>query len=53
MDGKMDRTVMKANDLSEHDLLEDIRMNGNIAEIKEVKTAYYERNGQVSVIKES
>jgi uncharacterized membrane protein YcaP (DUF421 family) len=43
---------MKANDLSEHDLLEDIRINGNMGQINSVKAAYYERNGQLSVIKE-
>jgi uncharacterized membrane protein YcaP (DUF421 family) len=43
---------MKANDLSKHDLLEDIRMNGNIGEINKVKAAYYERNGQLSVVKD-
>jgi uncharacterized membrane protein YcaP (DUF421 family) len=51
--GEADRAVMKANDLSEHDVLEDIRMNGNVGEIRNVKAAYYERNGQVSVVKES
>jgi uncharacterized membrane protein YcaP (DUF421 family) len=51
--GAIDRAVMKANDLSEHDLLEDLRMNGNIGEIKRVKAAYYERNGQLSVVKDS
>jgi uncharacterized membrane protein YcaP (DUF421 family) len=50
--GTVDKAVMKANDLSEHDLLEDIRMNGNIGDIKNVKTAYYERNGQLSVVKD-
>jgi uncharacterized membrane protein YcaP (DUF421 family) len=51
--GEIDRAVMRANDLSEHDLLEDIRINGNIGEIKEVRAAYYERNGQLSVVKKS
>jgi uncharacterized membrane protein YcaP (DUF421 family) len=51
-DGQINVSVMKANDLSKHDLLEDIRMNGNIGEINKVKAAYYERNGQLSVVKD-
>jgi uncharacterized membrane protein YcaP (DUF421 family) len=51
-DGKLNRSAMKANNLSEHDLLEDIRMNGNAGEIGKVKTAYCERNGHISVVKD-
>ncbi len=51
-EGKIDTTVMKGNDLSEHDLLEDVRMNGNMGQLHGVKAAYYERNGQLSVIKD-
>jgi uncharacterized membrane protein YcaP (DUF421 family) len=51
-DGRVDRAVMRANDLSEHDVLEDIRMNGNVGNISGVKAAYYERNGQLSVLKD-
>ena len=43
---------MKANNLSEHDLLEDLRMNGNTSKIEKVKSAYCERNGHISVVKE-
>jgi len=50
--GQLDRVALKANNISEHDLFEDIRMNGNVGEIRNVKTAYYERNGQVSVVKD-
>jgi uncharacterized membrane protein YcaP (DUF421 family) len=50
--GIVNPAVMKANDLSKHDLIEDLRMNGNIGDVANVKAAYYERNGQVSVVKE-
>lgn len=49
--GSIKREVMRANDLSEHDLYEDIRFNGNVGDLNQVKQAYYERNGQISVVK--
>jgi uncharacterized membrane protein YcaP (DUF421 family) len=51
-DGRINRAAMKANNLSEHDLIEDLRMNGNMGEIEKVKAAYCERNGQISVVKD-
>jgi len=42
---------LRQSHLSEHDLLEQLRLNGNVAEVKEVKAAYKERNGEISVIK--
>src|SRR5215831_16977971 len=50
--GCVKRKVMRANDLSEHDLMEDLRLNGNIQDLKKVKAAYYERNGLISIVKE-
>jgi uncharacterized membrane protein YcaP (DUF421 family) len=50
--GCVKRNVMRANDLSEHDLMEDVRVNGNIQDLKKVKAAYYERNGLISIVKE-
>jgi uncharacterized membrane protein YcaP (DUF421 family) len=49
--GTVKRDAMRANDLSEHDLFEDVRSNGNISDLKQVKQAYYERNGQISIVK--
>ena len=49
--GTVNREAMRANDLSEHDLFEDIRFNGNVGELIQVKQAFYERNGQISVVK--
>lgn len=50
--GKLNRELMRANNISEHDLLEDIRINGNVGDIKNVRAAYCERNGQISVVKD-
>jgi uncharacterized membrane protein YcaP (DUF421 family) len=44
-DGSVQKQVLKSNNLSEHDLLEDLRLNGNTDEIARVKAAYYERDG--------
>lgn len=49
--GVVRKDAMRANDLSEHDLVEDLRMNGNVADLAKVKAAYYERNGHISVVK--
>lgn len=50
-DGRVFREILRAHDLSEHDLMEDLHLNGNVASPEEVKLAYFERNGQISVIK--
>jgi len=50
-DGKLDEGVARHNGLSEHDLLEDLRMNGNVAEVQDVALAVFERNGQISVVR--
>ena len=42
---------MRRNDLSEHDLHEDLRMNGQVDDLSEVKVAYAERNGHISVVR--
>jgi uncharacterized membrane protein YcaP (DUF421 family) len=50
-DGQVDDLVAKRSRLSEHDLLEDLRLNGNVDDIREVALAVFERNGQVSVVR--
>jgi uncharacterized membrane protein YcaP (DUF421 family) len=50
-DGKPLVENMRQSHLSEHDLLEQMRLNGNVAEVNEVKMAYKERNGEISVVK--
>jgi uncharacterized membrane protein YcaP (DUF421 family) len=51
-DGTVNKTALKQNNLSEQDLLEDMRLNGNANEPGKIKTAYFERNGQISVVKD-
>jgi uncharacterized membrane protein YcaP (DUF421 family) len=50
-DGALDEIAAHRNRLSEHDLLEDLRLNGNVAEIRDVLLAVLERNGHVSVVR--
>lgn len=49
-DGVMHRRAMLRSEISEHDLLEELRAHG-IEDVAEVKRAYKERSGQISVIK--
>ena len=49
-DGKPDRKKMESNQISEKDLLEEARLNGNIDQMSEIRIATIERNGQVSII---
>lgn len=49
-DGKVIEEGMRRNDLSEHDLLEDMRINGQVNDLSQVKVAYAERNGHVSIV---
>ncbi|HVY68600.1 MAG TPA: YetF domain-containing protein, partial [Verrucomicrobiae bacterium] len=51
-DGEVDAKVMKSNDLTTHDIFEDLHLNGNIDDSRDVKLAFYERNGQITVVKE-
>ena len=50
-DGALDGAAAQRNRLSEHDVLEDLRLNGNVAEIRDVLLAVLERNGQISVVR--
>jgi len=49
-DGKIVEDGMRRNDLSEHDLQEDMRLNGQMDDISKIKVAYAERNGEISVV---
>ncbi|HXT11335.1 MAG TPA: YetF domain-containing protein [Candidatus Angelobacter sp.] len=51
-DGKIIEAGMRKNDLSEHDLMEDLRVHGQVANVEDVKLAYAERNGHISVVPE-
>ena len=50
-DGKLDEEAASRNRLSERDLLEDLRLHGNLADVREVALAVFERNGQISVVR--
>jgi uncharacterized membrane protein YcaP (DUF421 family) len=52
-DGALDEAAATRNRLSEHDVLEDLRLNGNVAEIHDVLLAVLERNGHISVVRRS
>ena len=49
-DGKVIESGMRKNDLSKDDLLEDLRLNGQVTDPEAVKVAYAERNGEISVV---
>jgi uncharacterized membrane protein YcaP (DUF421 family) len=50
-DGVMDAATARRNRVSEHDVLEDLRLNGNVAAIADAALAVLERNGRISVIR--
>ena len=52
-DGALDEAAARRNRLSEHDVLENLRLNGNVAEMREVVLAVLERNGHISVVRRS
>lgn len=52
-DGEILWKEMRKSNLSEQDLIQNLRLNGNTADVKEVKEARLERNGDISVIKRS
>jgi uncharacterized membrane protein YcaP (DUF421 family) len=50
-EGIVDAKALRRNNLSKHDLVEDLRLNGNVQDPQKVKEAYFERNGQITVVK--
>jgi uncharacterized membrane protein YcaP (DUF421 family) len=50
-EGKLDEELAARNRLSEHDVLEDLRLHGNVQDIADVSIAVFERNGQISVVR--
>src|SRR4051812_41878411 len=49
--GRVDRRAMQAYDISDDDLEENLRLNGNVGALAEVAEARLERNGQIGVVK--
>ena len=50
-DGKLDEALAMHNLLSMHDIMEDLRLHGNVNDIADVSLAVLERNGHVSVVR--
>ncbi len=48
--GELLRETMQKHNISERDLLEEARLNGQVTELGQIKTATLERSGQISVI---
>jgi uncharacterized membrane protein YcaP (DUF421 family) len=49
-DGKLDEALAALNRLSVHDILEDLRLHGNVQDVADVSLAVFERNGHISVV---
>jgi uncharacterized membrane protein YcaP (DUF421 family) len=49
-EGRLIERAMETNNLSQKDLEEELRLNGKVSEASEVKEAYIERSGKISVI---
>jgi uncharacterized membrane protein YcaP (DUF421 family) len=50
-DGILDEVATRRNRVSEHDLLEDLRLNGNVSAVADASLAVLERNGYISVVR--
>lgn len=51
IDGEVLPDQMRRSHVAEHDLLEQLRLNGNVENLAEVKRARKERRGEISVTK--
>lgn len=49
-DGTLNAALAARNRLSEHDVMEDLRLHGNVGDVGDVALAVFERNGQISVV---
>ena len=49
-DGQWQKDCMENCRISEHDILEACRQNGKVEKLEQVKAAYFERSGNISVI---
>jgi uncharacterized membrane protein YcaP (DUF421 family) len=49
-DGQMQVENMRRCSITKGDLMAGVRLNGKVERIEDVKEAYFERNGQISVI---
>ena len=49
-DGQLDIKLARRRRLSEHDILEDLRLHGNVSKVSDVSVGVFERNGHVTVV---
>jgi uncharacterized membrane protein YcaP (DUF421 family) len=49
-DGKIKKDKLRVHKVSEKDLLEEARLNGQVTQLDEIEQAVMERNGKISVI---
>jgi uncharacterized membrane protein YcaP (DUF421 family) len=49
-DGEFLHDAMHKSNLSEHDVIQSLRLNANTEDVSKVKTARIERNGDISVL---
>jgi uncharacterized membrane protein YcaP (DUF421 family) len=50
VDGELQDDAARKNRLSLNDVLEDLRLHGNVQDLADVAIAVYERNGHISVV---
>ena len=49
--GKRQLAALRANHITERDLVEELRQEGNLSSPEDVKLAYLERSGKISVVR--
>jgi len=49
-EGVLDEQMARRSRLSEHDVLEDLRLHGNVQNVADVSLAVFERNGHITVV---
>jgi uncharacterized membrane protein YcaP (DUF421 family) len=49
--GQIKRKNMRSNQISEHDLQEDMRLEAKTEDLSKIRTARLERSGDISFIK--
>jgi|SRR5579862_1423935 len=49
-DGRPDLSAMRKHSISEKDLMEEARLNGQVTDMAQIQKATIERNGHISVI---
>lgn len=52
-EGAIDWNAMRGSHISEEDLREGMRHNGNVDDLSRVKRAYKERSGEISIVRRS